>query len=65
MVVRHNESIHPRVFLHGKKKNTCKSPTKAPILRAKAGIERHIKLHPKDTAAHLRLLNLNRRLGDY
>lgn len=63
MKTERNESIHPRVFWHGEKKNTCKPRSKVPLLRAKAGIERHIEYNPNDDAARLRLSNLERRIG--
>jgi hypothetical protein len=56
-------SIHPHVDLHGAKKNTCEPRSKRPLLRAKAGIERHIEAHPGDAAAAQRLSNLVRRIG--
>jgi ribosomal protein S15P/S13E len=58
-----SESIHPRVFyLGGVKKNTCKPRSKVRLVRAKAGIERHIEKHPADAAARQRLSNLERRI---
>jgi ribosomal protein S15P/S13E len=45
------------------RKNTCKPRSKVRLLRAKAGIERHIGNHPADAAARQRLDNLIRRIG--
>ena len=58
------EGIHPRVFYAGGiKKNTCKPRSKVRLLRAKAGIERHLENHPRDVAAQQRLSNLERRIA--
>ena len=60
-----SESIHPRVFygVGGVKKNTCAPRSKARLIRAKAGIEKHIAANPRDVEAQSRLANLNRQLG--
>ena len=60
-----SEGIHPRVFFGhgGVKKNTCKPRSKVRLLRAKAGIEKHIESNPNDSDARQRLSNLERRIG--
>ena len=55
---------HPRVdFRGGVKKNTCAPRSKSRLLKAKAGIERHIEANPADAAARHRHSNLVRRIG--
>ena len=56
--------IHPRVdFRDHVKKNTCKPRSKVRLVKAAAGIERHIAANPADIAAKQRLSNLMRRIG--
>ena len=57
------QSCHPRVDKGGEKKNTCAPKSKARLLKAKAGIERHIEANPADAAARNRLSTLLHRIG--
>ena len=60
--MREQKSIHPRVWLGGEKKNTCKPRSVARLKRALEGIERHLENHPGDATARQRAANLERRI---
>lgn len=55
------QSIHPRVWLGGKKKDTSKPPSRMKIDRAAAGIRRHLESHPHDGMSQARLAKLQSR----
>lgn len=51
-------SIHPRVWNHAEKKNTCGTPSKERRKRVIAAIEEHVELHPNDHMSRERIAKL-------
>jgi ribosomal protein S15P/S13E len=56
-------SIHPRAAKKGEKKNTCGPKSNARLIKAVAGLERHLDANPNDAAGQIRLANLNKRIN--